>query len=593
MQNYKIDDSLPPVNNFPNDNKLRVVWAYGAIYKNIGETRVPYIDIMLKEILENNTLSNTQEFIKISVAQLDIVRYMSIWFGNKRMNKFWNNFNATYIENSLFILNTNTANSISFKDKKIDSNYTYFPPFKYKFDRIDSLTDYWHFANSTFTKIDSLNSNVIVIIPSMEFLTSTYVPNEQKIRYQLLQYNIDDVLDNYIKTSNVENNKYCLNLYESKTNTNIAFLAYAKFNKTSRQRIQKLRQSLEVSSQYLERYPEVLPYQPTKLSLKGDGIWLDRETFFMFRVNEYSLPDDKEIMSTSVEIEVEKNKSGKEGKKYTKYPSELDNNDISITSERNPHGGNASQHITSEVSVLNSSTHKITHIIEKVNTLNVDDKIIDFENTEDINTISSGEDSYSESLLNVGKINIDEKSTLKQSKVLKMVIKSLFEIKKNKIDLSKDENIFVEEIFFIDENCEEKSNLAETQFAKILKKYSKKVTSWVYKKEIQKKKTIFLGFRNYLLLKVLLNNGTYIYLLEIDRKNDKESFLGLIFNLDLENNKSTLINLLFDIMENNGVLKNVILEGKKLPFKHAIKDDSMHATIENILKKAYKNSLFN
>lgn len=72
MQNkIKIDERVSPIEAFPDDNKLRVVWAYGALYKNIGKTRVPHVDILLKEITRNpNALTNNHTYIKISVAQL-------------------------------------------------------------------------------------------------------------------------------------------------------------------------------------------------------------------------------------------------------------------------------------------------------------------------------------------------------------------------------------------------------------------------------------------------------------------------------------------------------------------------------------------
>ena len=49
--NIQIDEKVSPVEAFPDDDILRVVWAYGAIYKNIGKTAVPYVDILLKEII--------------------------------------------------------------------------------------------------------------------------------------------------------------------------------------------------------------------------------------------------------------------------------------------------------------------------------------------------------------------------------------------------------------------------------------------------------------------------------------------------------------------------------------------------------------
>jgi len=303
-----IDKTISPIGNFPKDDKLRVVWMYGAVYKNIGRTRVPEIKIMLKEILPSGELSTAQIFRKISIAQLDIARHMTIWRGNRRTISLWKSFGDGYEVDKLFSLKTETSKSIRFTEKKPNSDYGHFPPYKYKMDRIENKSDYWSFANATFTKIEA-DSGTLVIIPSMELFTSTYVPQEQKLRNRLLQYRLDDVLATYIKSGQIIDDNYHLELYGSKLETNIAFLAYAKFNNVSRQRLSKLFRSLGISSSFPERSPVVLPYHPTKMDVQGDGIWLDKITFFMFRINGYSFPIDNEVESYATELVYEDDES--------------------------------------------------------------------------------------------------------------------------------------------------------------------------------------------------------------------------------------------------------------------------------------------
>lgn len=96
-----IDKTIPVIGNFPKDDKLRVVWMYGAVYKNIGRTRAPEIKIMLKEVLPSGKLSTTQIFRKISIAQLDTVRHMTIWRGNRRTISTWKSFGDSYEEDKL------------------------------------------------------------------------------------------------------------------------------------------------------------------------------------------------------------------------------------------------------------------------------------------------------------------------------------------------------------------------------------------------------------------------------------------------------------------------------------------------------------
>ncbi len=596
MKNVFINTNIPPVYSFPKDDKLRVIWAYGAVYKNTGTTRVPEIYVMLKEIDNNGVLSKTQIFRRISVAQIDIVRYMTIWRGNRRTTEFWKSFDDNHVDNILFSLDADTASSISFTEKRIDSNYGYFPPYRYKIDNISSPKDYYRFANSTFTKIEAFNGTT-VIVPSMELLTSTYVPQEQQIRYKLIQKNLDDVLDEYIKSSSTDGSKYMVELYESKNESNIAFLAYAKFNLVTRQRLKKLRASIETGSLYPERYPVVLPYHPSELSLQGDGIWLDQETFFMFRVNQYSLPIDNEIESFTQELEFETDESKIEHKSYTRVPQNLEDNEIPVTNEHNPHSRNASQHIISEVGVLNQNNGSIKHRRDVLNISTNTDVSIDYENTENIENISSAESDQAGDSKNTANIIIDEqdKSYLRQSEVLRMVIEALEYMRDSAIDISDDESgLYVVDILFVDEECRLHTAQMATQFSRVLKKAKKETTLWVKKRKIQDHKTIFLGYRNYLLIKVKLSNGKHAYLFEIDRKDENESFLGMMFSFGSEIYNEVLVDLLYKVMDELGVVKKVKLPGiKPITFRHKTnKTENLNDNIQSALKKAIKNGLF-
>lgn len=595
MKNVFINTNIPRVDNFPKDDKLRVVWAYGAVYKNTGTTRVPEIYVMLKEIDYNGVLSTTQIFRRISVAQIDIVRYMTIWKGNRRTTEFWKSFDDNHVDNILFSLDADTAMSISFTEKRIDSNYGYFPPYRYKIDNISSPTDYYRFANSTFTKIEAFDG-ITVIVPSVELLTSTYVPLEQQIRYKLIQKDLDDVLDEYIKSSSTDGSKYRVELYESKNESNIAFLAYAKFNLVTRQRLKKLRASIETGSPYPERYPVVLPYHPSELHLQGDGIWLDQETFFMFRINQYSLPIDNEIESFTQELEFETDESKEEHNSYTRVAQNLDDNEIPVTNEHNPHSRNASQHIISEVGVLNPNNGSIKHRRDVLNISTNTDVSIDYENTENIENISSAESDQAGDSKNTANITIVEqdKSYLRQSEVLRMVIEALEYMRDSAIDISDDESgLYVVDILFVDEECELHTAQMATQFSRVLKKAKKETTLWVKKRKIQDHKTIFLGYRNYLLIKVMLSNGKYAYLFEIDRK-EQESFLGMMFGIGGEIYNELLVDLLDKVMDEQGVVKKVKLPRiKPITFRHKTnKAENLNDNIKGALRKAIRNGLF-
>jgi hypothetical protein len=101
MKNLKFREKTPPIDRFPNDNIFRVVWAYGSVQKGSTITGIPEIHVLLVELTFNNStneyeLSKQTKVVKISIAQLDTVRYMTIWKGQKRINGCWENFTMRF-----------------------------------------------------------------------------------------------------------------------------------------------------------------------------------------------------------------------------------------------------------------------------------------------------------------------------------------------------------------------------------------------------------------------------------------------------------------------------------------------------------------
>jgi len=358
----------------------------------------------------------------------------------------------------------------------------------------------------------------------------------------------------------------------------------------------RLYSSLGGSYPNSEKYPVVFPYHPSNLDLKGDGIWLDEKTFFMFRINDYSLPIDNEIESYGEDVEFETDESKRETNNHTRVPQNLENSEIPITNEHNPHSRNASQHIISEVGVLNPNNGSIKHKRRKLNILVNTNGSMDIENAEDIDYISSSESDETRDSKNTANIIIDkqDKSHLKQSEVLRMIIEALEYLRDDAVDISNDESgLYVVDILFVDEECKLHTAQMATQFLRVLKKAKKETTLWVKKRKIQDHKTIFLGYRNYLLIKVILSNGKHAYLFEIDRKV-QDSFLGMMFGIGGDIYNELLVDLLYKVMDEQGVVKKVELPGiKPITFRHKTnKAENLNDNIQSALKKAIRNGLF-
>ena len=118
MINLTFKEKTPPIDRFPNDDIFRVVWAYGSVQKGSTVTGIPEIHILLVDIFFNKfknkfELYNKTTVKKISIAQLDIVRYMTIWKGQKRINGCWENL-SDYKSNVRFDLDTTNSESLNY-----------------------------------------------------------------------------------------------------------------------------------------------------------------------------------------------------------------------------------------------------------------------------------------------------------------------------------------------------------------------------------------------------------------------------------------------------------------------------------------------
>ncbi|MDN5079603.1 hypothetical protein O8C89_03600 [Aliarcobacter butzleri] len=572
MINFNIKEKIPPIENFPDDEIYRVIWAYGSLQKGTTITTVPEIYVLLVNLEYDVSKKKYQlnpyktNIVKISIAQLDIARYMTIWKGKKRVEDNWEDFNE-YEKNKKFRLDSTTSICESYSKKIDEKKYeSFFPKEKYKLPYLGNIDDFLKFSYVTFTKIS--NEEYDVVIPSMELYTSTYTPHEQQIRNKLIQFSLDDTLNDYVKLAKEESSKYIIELYHSKTTTNISFLAYSSLNNMTRQRLSELRSSLENGK--LDKYPIILPYHPSSISLQGDGFWIDDKTFFMLRINKYSLPADIEIDNITDEIEVEENnKSNSKNTTISSIKRDLDNYELPVTNNHNPHIRNASLSIISEIELLNDSEHKIenkkkTTIIEKTDNTSL------VQNTGNIQNVSSSEADNANDSENTGKLYIKSENTLHQLKALDLFLNSINLIKDNNKYIDDEKNsIKIDELYYLDKDSNLNIDKCFIEFKDILEAKNEKST-FVYMKQIKEHKTEFLGNRKCLVLKICLNNASWFYLIEIERKDDNEGFSGLLFKPTKEFDKKELEDLLMDFINKKGIVKNIEYKNKFVIFKHSV-----------------------
>ena len=579
MINLTFKEKTPPIDRFPNDDIFRVVWAYGSGQRGSTVTGFPEIHILLVDLFFNTLknefeLSNKTKVVKISIAQLDIVRYMTIWKGQKRINGCWENF-SDYKSNVRFDLDTTNSEFLNYSKQNQNKTYSYLFPFnKYKIENIDKQY-FVKFTNSTFTKIS--HDNIDVIIPSMELFTSTYAPHEQQIRYKLIQKSLSDTLDDYVKSSIEDSGKYIIELVEDKVDSNIVFLAYASLNQITRQRLSKTRASLE--NGMVDKYPVILPYHPTSLSIQGDGFWINENTFFMLRINKYSLPNDYEIVLIKEELDIEESKKENDkNKSYGQIPRNLDDYQLPATNEHNPHRRNGYLSLISEVDLLDDVKYKISRKVN-IKTIKAEEKNREIQNTDDIENVSSGEADSTKDSEKTGKLCIkEENKKLHQSKALDSFLNDILQMRDTKTDISEGNKIYISNIHFLNEEANFEPITYFIQFKDILiargeKNSFARMINRIKEKDKSgktKSKNLFFGYRRCFLLKICLSNGKWFYLLEIERKDNTEGFSGLLLKPENEFDKAILEENIMTVIKAKGILKNATFKIKNVIFKHAV-----------------------
>ena len=205
-----------------------------------------------------------------------------------------------------------------------------------------------------------------------------------------------------------------------------------------------------------------------------------------------------------------------------------------------------------------------------------------------MDNISSGIDNQANSSSNTGKINIISIQGLENKPLVKfsLIIDALKTLRDEKILLSKE--IYIYDFKFIDLSCRENSNYVQTNFLDVLKNIGLELNSWIdinrdIKEENSKKvRRVLSRIRRYLLIKIILSNNDFMYLFEIDKKENK-GYKGFVFNLNKKIDEDTLIDLVHQTYHNKGLMKKVSIPG--YTFKHFIKKGKMVDNLKNTFKR--------
>lgn len=579
----------PKIVAFPNDQQLRVIWWYGPVFKNNSDSNIPKVLVLTRLLDENGALTDQNQHFNINVTELELVRIGSIWKGQKRQKGFHKNF-ETYTSNMQFSFDfsVHAPVSIKFGDINPDTMSRFIPRETYELGGLKSdkqLT--FQLLNSTLTHLIDTES-IKVLIPSMELLTSAITPEHKLLRAHLLQHPIDQISSDYMNNGYEKDGAYIVESKNGYFRSNLTLLAYMRNNQKSRSRLSMIWTSMQAgSSKYPDRYPVILPYPPTELTLKGDGVKINENTFLMLRINGFSLPTDypvHNIINEPVQAP-EQYMSNESQRKLLQPQNPRQKDDLPITSDNDPHREAGELYIRTEVKIIGPEP-KI-ELFKKQKTNNEPPNIIPLEKQE-IEALSSGEKNYRKGSKGIASA---KQAPIKQGEGLSNIEWAIKELNRLAINTESDMTDFT----YISNNGTEYTTPTFCYITESAMPQGHKRKWYLYDKSKEKNNkdestATNLRYRKFLIAKITLKENKMIYLLEIEQKGT-EAFSGLLFSINGEITHTGIEDLLVKITNNEGRFRKRV-DGKLAPIDLPIGESLVfeHHTSTKITKHIDKIS---
>lgn len=591
QEKYKTENI--PFKNLPDNDNYYLVLNYCAAVKLKNESLIPNIQVILRKVnIDNLTvIKNSADIVVyLPMPELDEVRIGSVWKRRQKVLDRWKNFDTLeYMEDVNFNFDFTIQNPRIVKfNEGIDSlGDSLSNIYKINFEKSEEKNIPF-FNKTNYTKLIS-DDGITVLIPSIELFVSAYTPQHKIIKQRLLQFNLDDAINEFINLNNskVENQEYYIGLYKKWEDSNIKFLAYAKFNNISRNRISYLSSSLEFNSGdtisgYQVRYPIVLPYHPIHLFISSDGLWLNEKTFLIQRIYIINIPSDitvKAIVEGKIyKVEEKFYKPEKKESKPKIIESEEENQDhengitnlLEVTnitgmdSNKQPRRMETFHRVQTQVKTIDDNKPKIEILNKEEKKIELiensgaeDNKQIDVQNDQETSKIDK------ENVENVDGSDAEKLPSGDNSRQIKylsshsddetnLLLNQIIEILNN----FKTEE-FIVDYKFLDKDFKELNKLKETTFYETLLNngFDKKdlEDNWYKLKKRENGELKELGYREYFLIEIKLIDK-YCYLLEIGKKESESSYLGVIFRDSTFNKLSNeeLIRILKKVVKNEG-----------------------------------------
>lgn len=546
------------IDDFPNDNIIRYVADVGAVKDPLS----PKVSVLLQPLASGYQPSTHH----ISVPELDIVRRSSIWIGQAQTKEYFKHKGKVVDETFDIKLLPDQIKVVPLREilKNTDRKTLCLPYNKRKEDGKWTYVDIW-FKEATYNIIP--HGSIEVIISSMEMLTATYAPTRKDLRRKILTDEPSELLNSYLRLEKCSydklNNECILYPKVSVGDSSLIFLAHLYCNTYVQQVYENNRRSLErrfpakSGGFYPHRYPEVRPYHQDELKISASGIWLDaqKKRFFVLRINECCAPNNLKVRVVESSKQYVKGEldSGLPEKEpgSTNYRTLTNPKNLNVKTKQNPEKGKRGIYMISEIQskVENGAIVRQTDV-EIIPSNDRHDGGL----KETVTVFLPGEE---EIYTSSGEPFKNKKGIIRQFKTLETKFEQLSQLSvindviEGLKTLVADEESELTELNFLDINgCRQGYGYRIS-----LKSYESVNEAWILKNN---------DIRRVALLELSLKDEkNFCYILEVERLDHDESFLGLTIKSAQRMSSSQVDSILQHIVEEKGVKTTIYNLNKK------------------------------
>ena len=560
------------IEGLPLDNKIYVIVSYEGISKNYSfSTDIPTVAISLGIVEGNKLIKNILTCI-VGVPELSIVRIGTIWKNQTRLDGYWTEYSG-YVEDMqlTFDLKKRPA-TISRCEKKNKALHLI------NFSEQDIYKNENSYYGTTFVEFKS-ETGISYIVPSIELFMSTYLPRNKLIRNELLLYPIDTIVTNYVNEQENNGAKYKIDVDKRYEEETMIFLAYLSCNKKTKENLSKIWTNMAKDSQYNLKQLIALPYHPCKISFKASGVWLNKKTFYIQRINKPKPPSEipvELILKKNVSVPDNTNNTTSSSKEKNKsiFNNASINKETKISHEKNPNATVGVKHIVSEVSPDNSNIN--LEITEEIENIIDDSNSYSRENTE-VDDASSGKLRGDKGSEKTARTKYIVKENVEVLPFSEETIQALTE-------LTKGPDPKIRDLKYIDDYAKEHDWLTYVNFnASHIGMSGERywASGYVRSSGIKRSKS---GYRKLLIFKITIEGVNSFYLLDIVKKTKSDSFFGIIFQPSYDIDFNLLENIKNVIASNKGHFdgKNILPFPVKRGVKFRHKWGAMKQRFENL-----------